>query len=317
MSGLTGKRVVLTGASGLLGFPLALALAEDNDVTAVARFTNADEAVQLEQAGARPVRFDLADPDLSPLPETADAIFHFGAMTAFPTTPDERAYQLEVNTHSAGRLALRYRDCESFVYASASVYKFQGERPLREEDPYGLIPGLENYSASKIAAEQLLRFLSVEHDIPTVILRVNSAYGPRGGSIAGRIDRVRAGEPVMLYPGVPNRYSIIYEADLVEKTVASAALASVPAEIINMGGSVPCSIEEYCTIAGELIGREPVFEVSPDAIHPLWLDTTKMDRLLGKTSVSPREGIRRLVESDQARRTSRWSKWKEPSEPVD
>jgi nucleoside-diphosphate-sugar epimerase len=314
---LRDQRIVVTGASGLMGFAIARALAPDNDVTACARFSDAKDAATLEAAGARVVRFDLASHDLSPLPDTADVVFHFGTMTAFPTTAEERDWQFEVNTQSTGRLAMRYRECRAFVYASASIYKFQGERMLTEDDVFGVMPGIENYCASKIAAEQLLRFLSVEYGIPSVILRINSAYGPRGGSIAGRVDRVRAGEPVLIYAGVENRYSPIFETDFVEKSIASASIVAVPPEVVNLAGSETCSIEQYCAIAGELCGVEPILVESADAIPPLWTDPSKMERLLGKTSVSPREGIRRVLEADPDVRVGRWAVWKEPSEPVD
>jgi nucleoside-diphosphate-sugar epimerase len=315
--GLKGERILVTGASGLMGFAIAKALAPDNEVTACARFADAGDAKTLEEAGARIVRFDLASRDLSPLPEAVDVVMHFGTMTAFPTTPEERAWQMEVNTQSTGRLAMRYRDCRAFVYASASVYKFLGAHQLTEDDPYGMSPGLESYCASKIAAEQLLHFLSREYEIPVVILRINSAYGPRGGSIAGRVDRVRAGEPVIIYPGVENRYSPIFETDFVEKSIASASIASVPPETINLAGSETCSIEQYCAIAGDLCGKEPILVESPEAIPPLWTDPSKMERLLGKTSVSMREGIRRVLDADPSLRFGRWAVWKEPSEPWD
>jgi UDP-glucuronate 4-epimerase len=314
MNPLSGKQIVVTGASGLMGFPVAMALAQDNHVTAVARFgSNERDASALREAGARVVPFDLSNPDLSPLPTRADVVFHFSAMTMFPTNAAEREWQFEVNTRSAGRLALRYRDCSAFIHASASTYKFQPDRPLTEEDPPGLLTGLEKYGASKIAAEQLLQFLSREHDIPMVILRISSAYGPRGGSIAGRVDRVRAGEPVLIRAGVKNRYNPMFETDYVEKAIQSVSIASVPPETINFAGSETCSIEEYCAIAGELSGKEPVLDESPDAIYPIWVDTTKMERLLGKTSVSPREGIRMVLDSDPTAR-GRWSGWKEPVE---
>ena len=45
----------------------------------------------------------------------------------------------DVNTGGTGRLARHYRDCEAFVHGSTgSLYEYQGERPLREDDPYGL-----------------------------------------------------------------------------------------------------------------------------------------------------------------------------------
>jgi nucleoside-diphosphate-sugar epimerase len=315
-SGLSGQHIVVTGASGNMGFPVAMALTRDNDVTAVARFRDEADAQSLRDAGATVVPFDQSSADLSPLPERADVVFHFGAMTAFPTSPEERRLQFEVNIRAAGRLAMRYRDCRAFVHASATTYKFQGERRHTEDDPPGLLNGLENYCASKIAAEQLLQFLSREHGIPTVMLRISSCYGPRGGSIAGRVERVRAGEPVLIYPGLKNNYCPMYETDYVEKAIASASLAATPPETLNFAGSETCSIEEYCAIAGELCGTEPILQESPDAIQPVWPDTTKMERLLGKTSVSPRDGIRMVLELGEGARFGRWSGWKEPSEPT-
>jgi nucleoside-diphosphate-sugar epimerase len=313
--GLRGQRVVVTGASGLMGFPIAMELAPHNDLTAVARFSGNDrDAEALELAGARVVRFDLAHPDLSPLPDEADVVFHFGAITAFPATAAEREAQMEVNARATGRVALRYRKCRAFVHASASTYRFQGERRLREEDPPGLINGIDNYCASKIAAEQLLHFLSREHHIPIVMLRISSCYGPRGGSIPGRIFRVLAGEPVVIYAGIPNRYCPMYETDYVDKAIAAASIASVPPEVINFAGSETCTIEDYCAIAGDLSGQEPILQESPDAIYPIWPDTSKMERLLGRTKVSPREGIRRVIESDPGAFSVRYAAWREPTE---
>jgi UDP-glucuronate 4-epimerase len=289
-------------------------LARNNEVTAVARFGGAShDAKALADAGARVVPFDLADADLSPLPDEADAVFHFSAMTAFPRTVADRELQMEVNVRATGRLAVRYRTCSAFVHASASVYQFHGERPLTEDDPPGLITGLENYCASKIAAEELLQFLSREYEIPTVMLRISSCYGPRGGSIPGRIFRVLAGQPVVIYPGIPNRYSPMYETDYVEKAIASVRIASVPPETINFAGSEPCTIEEYCAIAGDISGKEVRLTKSPDAIYPIWPDVSKMERLLGKTKVSPREGVRLVIESGP-NYGGRYAGWQEPSE---
>jgi UDP-glucuronate 4-epimerase len=313
-SALSGKQIVVTGASGNMGFPVAMALTGHNQVTGVARFGDPRHAEALRAAGARVVAFDQSNPDLSSLPGSADVVFHFGAMTAFPMTPEDRKLQMEVNVQAGGRLALRYRECDAFVHASATTYTFQGEHRYTEDDPPGLLNGLENYCSSKIAAEQLLSFLSREHSIPTVMLRISSCYGPRGGSITGRVERVRAGEPVVVYPGLPNRYCPMYETDYVEKSIASVSIVSTPPEVINFAGSETYTIDEYCAIAGELSGKEPILVESPDAIQPVWPDTTKMERLLGKTRISTREGIRLVLESDPSTRFGRWAGWKEPVE---
>ena len=77
------------------------------------------------------------------------------------------------------------------------------------------------------------------------------------------------------------------------------AAASVPATIVNWGGSQATSIEQWCTYIGELVGVEPRFEKSDDALSSVTIDTTKMHELAGPTEVDWRDGIRRLI---QARR---------------
>ncbi|MCB2061417.1 MAG: NAD(P)-dependent oxidoreductase, partial [Novosphingobium sp.] len=130
MTGLSGRRVLVTGASGLVAFPVAAELAKNNEVYAVARFSDPEQKRMLDEAGARTIAFDLADPDLSPLPKSVDVVINYAVLP--PTHKD--AY--EVNAGATGRLARRYRDCEAFVHGSTgSLYHYQGERPLREDDP--------------------------------------------------------------------------------------------------------------------------------------------------------------------------------------
>ena len=294
MQGLSGRRILVTGASGVVAFPVARELAKTNEVYAVARFSDPAQKRMLEEAGAHPIAFDLADPDLAPLPESVDVVINYAVLP-----PQKNAY--EVNAGAAGRLARRYRGCQAFVHGSTgSLYEYQGERPLREDDPYGLHSSAENYAASKIAAEFLLKHLSVDYQLPVVIVRIFSFYGPRGGGVTQRIDQMIRAQPVSVYPGVRNVHAPLYEDDYVEKTIAAAGIATIGAEIINVGGTEPVTTQEYCQMAGEILGKEPVFAENSKA-WPIWADTTKMVELLGPTTVSMREGIRRTIESAEAR----------------
>jgi nucleoside-diphosphate-sugar epimerase len=298
MPNLSGRRVLVTGASGLVAFPVAVELAKSNEVYAVARFSDPEQKRMLEAAGAQTIAFDLAEHDLSPLPKSVDVVINYAVLP--PTHKD--AY--DVNAGAAGRLARRYRDCEAFVHGSTgSLYHYQGERPLREDDPYGLHSSAEPYAASKIAAEFLMKHLSEDYGMPTVIVRIFSFYGPRGGGVTQRIDQIAQGLPVSVYPDVRNVHTPLFEDDYVEKTIAAVGIAKAPAEIINIGGTEPVTTQEYCNMAGELLGKEPVFVENSHA-WPIWADTTKMVELLGPNRVSMREGVVRAVEAGQNERVS-------------
>lgn len=304
-----GLSVLITGASGLMGFPIAVALAPNNTVYGAARYSVPAEREALEAAGVHTIVFDVGSTDLAVLPEKVDVIYHLGATVGLDAEkPENRQRVLETNVYSGGRLMSRYRDqLKAFVFAaSGSAYGYQGERPLREDDPFGLHTGLETYAASKIGGEAVVQFLSREWQIPSVILRIFSLYGPRGGAITSRIDLVRTGRPVSLYPGVPNRYCPMYEDDFVDKAIAALGIANVPAEVVNFAGSETSTIEEYCTIAGKLLGKPPVFDET-GKVYPIWPDTTKLQRLLGPTSVSVAEGVRRVVEAGPEMRLAHWA----------
>ena len=298
MAQLSGKRVLVTGASGLVALPVAVELAKSNEVYAVARYSDPEQKRIIEAAGAQAIAFDLADEDLSPLPKSVDVVINYAVL------PPSHPRHYDVNAGATGRLARRYRDCEAFVHGSTgSLYQYQGERPLREDDPYGLHSWAEPYAASKIAAEYLLKHLSEDYQMPTVMVRIFSFYGPRGGGVTQRVDQVARGEPVSVYPGVRNVHTPLYEDDYVEKTIAAAGIAKVGAEIINLGGSEAVTTQEYCLMAGEMLGREPIF-VENSKAWPIWADTTKMEKLLGSSRVSVREGVRRSVEAAQEQRVT-------------
>jgi nucleoside-diphosphate-sugar epimerase len=289
---MSGKRVLVTGASGLVALPVAVELAKVNEVFAVARYSDPSQKRLIEAAGAQAIAFDMANEDLSALPKSVDVVINYAVL---PPNFGNMAY--EVNTAATGRLARHYRDCEAFVHGSTgSLYEYQGERPLREDDPYGLHSAGENYAASKIGAEYLLKHLSVDYQLPVVMVRIFSFYGPRGGGVTQRADQVARGEPVSVYPGVRNVYTPLYEDDYVEKTIDSAGIAKVGAEIVNLGGSEAVTTQEYCQMAGEILGKEQIFAENATS-WPIWADTTKMEKLLGPSKVSVREGIRRSLEA--------------------
>lgn len=71
-----GEKVLITGASGKVAFPIARKLAEHNEVWGVARLRDPVQRDKLESAGIRPVPLDVSEGDFTSLPGDFDYVFH-------------------------------------------------------------------------------------------------------------------------------------------------------------------------------------------------------------------------------------------------
>jgi nucleoside-diphosphate-sugar epimerase len=290
---LEGEKILITGATGKIAFPIARELAKANDVWGAARFTNPPLRHRLESVGIRPVAMDVSTDSFESLPDDFGFVFH----AAVAAGDGEWSETVETNAQASGRLLFHCRRAKGFVYCSTgSIYEYQGHRPLTEEDPPG-VPLRANYSFSKVAGEAVTTWVSTHFDVPLTIIRICSTYGPEGGAPADRLEALLQGRPIRLHPDAPNNYNPIYEDDYVEFGIRAMEIANVPPVVVNWAGSETVSIEDYCTYMGELVGVEPIFEYDPAAHTPLWPDVTRMHQLLGKTTVHWRDGFRRMLEA--------------------
>jgi nucleoside-diphosphate-sugar epimerase len=288
---LESEKILITGATGKIAFPIARALARHNEVWGVARLRGPAERDKLTAAGVIPVAMDVSTGDFSSLPGDFTYVFHAAV------DPGQGDWTSCVNTNAqrSGDLLYHCRSARGFVLCSTgSVYGYQGQRPLRESDPPG-VPLRPNYSFSKIAAEQVCTWIATQHQIPLTIIRICSTYGPEGGAPADRLQMMLTHKPIRLHPDKPNNYNPIYEDDYVDLGIRAMEVAATPPVVVNWAGSETVSAEDYCTYMGELVGVEPIFDYNPEAHTPLWPDVTYMHEVLGRTKVGWREGFRRMI----------------------
>jgi nucleoside-diphosphate-sugar epimerase len=290
---LDGQKILLTGATGKIAFPIARELAKRNEVWGAARFSNANARDKLTAAGIRPLQLDMLSADLSAVPEDFTYIFH---AAVDPGAGEWRA-SVQTNAHNSGKLLHHCRRAKGFVFCSTgSIYGYPGRRPLTEADGPG-VPLRANYSFSKIAGEAVCSWVAEQFRIPLTIIRICSTYGPEGGTPVERLEMMLQGRPIRLHPDKPNNYNPIYEDDYVELGIRAMEVAAVPPVVVNWAGSETVSVEDYCTYMGELVGVKPIFEYTPEAHTPLWPDVTHMHEVLGRTKIPWREGFRRMVEA--------------------
>jgi UDP-glucuronate 4-epimerase len=292
---LTGRTIVITGVTGQVARPLAIALARDNEVVGAARFTDEAARHSLEAAGVRCVPVDLMAGDVAGLPTDAEFVLHFAVAKT-------NNWEIDLAANSGGLATLmeHHADATAFLHCSTTgVYKPEGHRVFAEDGPlgdnHGVWPFLRTYSICKIAAEGTARWAAERFELPTTIARLSVPYGDGGGWPAIHLHMMLSGNAVPVHVDAPSVYHPLHQDDIFAMVPGLLAAASVPATTVNWGGSEAVSIEEWSTYLAELTGIEARFEPTANTIDSVQIDTTRMHELVGRTSVAWRDGMRRMV----------------------
>ena len=297
MADLHGAKILMTGTTGQVGFPLAATLARDNEVWAAARFSDPTAKERHEQAGIRTVTVDLAADDLGVLPNDFDYVLNFAVAHGGLEDFDR---DLALNAEASGLLMAHTRAAKAFLHCSSTaVYAPAGHDAIKETDPLGdnhrvILP---TYSLCKIAGEAVVRTAARQLGLPTTIARLNVPYGDNGGWPAFHLEMLLANQPVPVHTDAPSLYNPIHDDDIAAMLPALLDAAGVPATIVNWGGNDPVSIEEWCAYLGELTGLDGATVETDQTLESVTIDTTRMQELVGTTTVDWRDGFRRMVEA--------------------
>ena len=282
-------RVLVTGASGLIGSRLVATLVERGDeVHALVR-----DASSAPPEAHAVVTHDLARPLEPETIPAVEAILHL-AHHPHVAVPEHATALYRLNTMSTQELleAARRRGVKRFVYASSGAVYGYSDTPVREADP----PHARDlYALTKLHAEELVN--AYGEFLEPVVVRPFFPYGPgqTGRLVSNLIGRVRDGKPVPLHRSGRPRVNPIYVDDAVRAFVA--ALDGPAPNVVNVAGSEVVSIAELAAAVGRAVGVEPVFaESETPAEGDLVAEVTRMRELLGTSElVTLDEGLRRTV----------------------
>ena len=192
----------------------------------------------------------------------------------------------------------RYRDVKAFLHmSSSSVYRVEASdsKPISETDTLGGFSSYSpHYAMSKLAAEGVVRFQARKLDLPTIITRLDVAYGTRG----------HGGVPMIIYEFMKNGMTYrraesgesyctpIHEDDIARQVETLIGKAGVPAPIVNLGGDEVTSVEEMIRFTETLTGLKMKIEVGETASWGMKvLDNTLRKQLGGPCEISWQDGM--------------------------
>jgi UDP-glucuronate 4-epimerase len=295
---LSDRKILVTGATGQIGRPVAEKLVADNEVWCAARFSDPALRREIEKLGIKTCAWSIDSSGFSAMPDDFTHVVH----SAFVVIEPQHDTAVRVNAESTGMLMQHCRRAESFLFVSASaVYERQEPEHLyAETDPLGgKASNMTSYPVAKIASEGVVRAAARMLDLPATIARMNIGYGmaSHGGLPILFFHQILAGQPISVPRGYDNWGSPISEEGIAEQ--ASGPLfdvASVPVTVLNWAGGEAVSHRQLAEYLGELAGIAPQFVEGDVTLDSFASDNTRREKLVGACTVRWSDGVRNTLE---------------------
>lgn len=309
-------KVLVTGAGGFIGSHLVeMLVTKGYDVRAFTHYNSATHNFNLEEVGddvAEAIEIfsgDIADGfAVDRAVQDCEIVFHLAALIGIPYSYVAPAAY--VSTNVSGTLnvleACRRHSVGRVIHISSSeVYGTAQYVPIDEKHP---LVGQSPYSATKIAADQLVDSYWRSFEIPVVTVRPFNTFGPRQSaraiiptvvSQALTQDVVRLGN---LDPVRELNFVLDTAAGMV--AAAEAEASNVLGEVINLGCGEGRSVRQIVESVGKLLGQELVIESESARKRPaksevmrLESNPEKAESLMGwKSGYTFDDGLQKTVE---------------------
>lgn len=315
--------VLVTGGAGFIGSHLLERLLDETDEQLVCLDNFSDfyppprKRENLRNLSPHP-RFHLVEADLTDRDTvnrlfhefSIEHVFHAAARAGIRPSVENPIPYFETNVQGTLLLleAVRHQPVRRFVFlSSSSVYGTDCTVPFAEDH----LPGspASPYGITKHAAEQLCLLYHRLHEVPSIILRPFSVYGPRlRPDLAMSIFAacIVEGRPLPLLGDGAQKRDFTYISDLVDGLLAAWRCEHF-GEVINLGHNEPVEVRHVISLLERELEVPAKIESLPP--HPGDLPVTcadleKATRLLSyRPKVSIHEGVRAFVKWFRANRS--------------
>jgi NAD dependent epimerase/dehydratase len=313
VGGLSGTRVLVTGADGFIGSHLVQRLvAEGADVRALCLYTSDGghgwlESLPREERDGVDVHLgDIRDGGaMRDVVAGRELVFHLAALIAIPYSYQAPRSFVDTNVIGTQNVleAVRAAGARMINTSTSEVYGTPDDLPIRETHP---LKGQSPYSATKIAADKLCEAYALSFGTRVATLRPFNTYGPRQSLravIPTVLAQLLAGADRIHLGSLSPRRDFTFVEDTVEGFVRAALAELEPGELVQLGTGHDVSIGELVEVCQEVTGASVEVTTDEARIRPAGSEVEVLlsdparaaERLNWRPTVSLSEGLRRTA----------------------
>jgi len=227
-----------------------------------------------------------------------DVVIHLAAYAGVRHSLEHPRQYIDTNIVGTQNLieVCEKHNVKKVVYASTSCVMAGNELPWKEDEPTG--HQLNPYGFSKRTNECQFKTSKIQN---TVGLRFFTVYGPWGRpdmALFTFTKNILEGKPIVAFNYGDMIRDFTYVDDIVNGICIVAKTNIVNGEIFNIGRGEQVQLMDFIKHIEKNVGKEAIIDFQPK--HPAdtqatWSDTTKLQALGYKPSVSIGEGIEKFV----------------------
>jgi UDP-glucose 4-epimerase len=304
MDQLEGKKILVTGGAGFIGFHLCKRLSDSSRNLTI--YDNLSSG-KIENVKNLPkvhfVKGDILNLKKLCSQEKTDLIFHLAAQVVVPYSMENPLEDFETNALGTLNVLEKARkdDARMVFTSSAAVYGNPTQLPTRED--YGFNP-FSCYGLSKVVGEEYCNMYSKQYGLDITILRLANVYGPRcHGVIHDFFDKISSNSEKLeiIGTGLQSR-DFVHITDVVDAFIVSAVSKNTIGKTYNIGFGTTTKIVDLAKMILRILKLSDKTAITTTNvswkgdINTIWFDINRAKKdLQWAPTVTLEESLREML----------------------
>lgn len=237
MGELSGKRILVTGGAGFIGFHLCKKLIDLGlDVTIYDNLSSGKMENVKDVPKAHFVKGDILDLKKLCNMEKADVIIHLAAQVVVPYSMENPTEDFETNARGTLNILEKARKDDSRLVFASSAAVYGNPTQLPTPESYGFHP-FSCYGLSKVVGEEYCQIYASQYGLDITIFRFANVYGSRcHGVINDFLDKLEKNPKKLEIIGTGQQSrDFVNVADVVNAIVLGASKENSIGQTYNLG----------------------------------------------------------------------------------
>ena len=291
MEALKGKRILVTGGAGFIGYHLCTKLTSLGcDVTIYDNLSNGKLQNVKDVPKAKFIKGDILNFKKLCATEKVDIIYHLAAQVVVPYSMENPTEDFDTNARGTLNVLEKARKDKSRVIfaSSAAVYGNPTELPTSEN--YGFHP-FSCYGLSKVVGEEYCEMYTSQYGLNITTFRFANVYGSRcHGVINDFLDKLTKNRQKLEIIGTGGQSrDFVHVSDVVEALSSCALSGNTYGQTYNLGFGKTTKIIDLAHMILKILDLTEKTKVTTTDvswqgdINTIWFNITKAKKELNWT----------------------------------